>query len=115
MRVSALQVSANFLGIDKAENYKDLVDDMSALFQNFGCNMSLKMHFLYSHLNFFSDNCGQVSDDHDERFHQDIANMETRYQGNWSKAMLDDTVGLSSEMLSTPITSDWPKEIKSTK
>ncbi|GBM03492.1 hypothetical protein AVEN_95390-1 [Araneus ventricosus] len=34
------QVSTNFLGRDKAENYKDLVEDMLALFQDFGCNMS---------------------------------------------------------------------------
>ncbi|GBM20952.1 hypothetical protein AVEN_186582-1 [Araneus ventricosus] len=70
------QVSTNFLGNDKAENYKDLVEDMLALFQDIGCNMSLKIHFLDSHLNFFPDNCGQVSDAHGERFHQDIASME---------------------------------------
>ncbi|GBN18081.1 hypothetical protein AVEN_131218-1, partial [Araneus ventricosus] len=37
------QVSKNFLG--KAENYKDLVEDMLALFKDFGCNMPLKIHF----------------------------------------------------------------------
>ncbi|GBM98956.1 hypothetical protein AVEN_149778-1 [Araneus ventricosus] len=63
---------------------------MLALFQNFGCNISLKIHFLDSHLNFFSDNCGQVSDGHVERFHQDMANMEKRYQGHLSTAMLAD-------------------------
>ncbi|GBN48334.1 hypothetical protein AVEN_114514-1 [Araneus ventricosus] len=69
------------------EKYKDLVEDMLALFQYFGCNMSLKIHFLDSHLYFFPDNCGQVSDEHSKRFHQDIANMEKRYQGNWSKGI----------------------------
>ncbi|GBN91482.1 hypothetical protein AVEN_58160-1 [Araneus ventricosus] len=62
---------------------------MLALFQDFGCNMSLKNHFLDSHFSFFPDNCVQVSDKHGERFHQDIANMEKRYQ-NWSTAMLAD-------------------------
>ncbi|GBM49871.1 hypothetical protein AVEN_150752-1 [Araneus ventricosus] len=57
---------------------------------DFDCTMSLKINFLDSHLNFFSDNCGQVSDEHGERFHQDIANMEKRYQANWSTAMLAD-------------------------
>ncbi|GBN20130.1 hypothetical protein AVEN_46025-1 [Araneus ventricosus] len=52
--------------------------------------MSLKMHFLDSHLSFFPDNCGQVSDEHGERFHQDIVNMEKRYQGNLSMTMLAD-------------------------
>ncbi|GBN23651.1 hypothetical protein AVEN_94470-1 [Araneus ventricosus] len=84
------EVSTNFLWNGKAENYKDLVKDMLALFQDFGCNMSLNIHFLDSHLNFFPDNCGQVSDEHGERFHQDIANMEQRSQGNLSTAMLAD-------------------------
>ncbi|UYV84953.1 hypothetical protein LAZ67_X004087 [Cordylochernes scorpioides] len=45
-----------------------------------GCNMSLKIHFLHSHLDFFPDNLGAVSDEHGERFHQDISSMEKRYQ-----------------------------------
>ncbi|GBO08425.1 hypothetical protein AVEN_259886-1 [Araneus ventricosus] len=83
------QVSTSFLGNGKAENYKNLVEDMLALFQDFRCNMSLKIHFLDSHLNFYPDNCGQISDEHDECFHQDIANMEKGYQGNWSKGNVD--------------------------
>jgi len=31
-----------------------------------------------------------VSDEHGERFHQDIAQTEKRYQGKWSPAMLAD-------------------------
>ncbi|UYV68012.1 Transposase [Cordylochernes scorpioides] len=42
--------------------------------------MSLKIHFLHSHLDFFPDNLGAVSDEHGERFHQDISSMEKRYQ-----------------------------------
>ncbi|UYV75986.1 hypothetical protein LAZ67_13002030 [Cordylochernes scorpioides] len=55
-----------------------------------GCNMSLKIHFLHSHLDFFPDNLGAVSDEHGERFHQAISSMEKRYQGKWSPAMLAD-------------------------
>ncbi|UYV73140.1 hypothetical protein LAZ67_10001940 [Cordylochernes scorpioides] len=43
--------------------------------------MSLKIHLLHSHLDFFPDNLGAVSDEHVERFHQDISSMEKRYQG----------------------------------
>ncbi|GBM68742.1 hypothetical protein AVEN_263566-1 [Araneus ventricosus] len=78
------------LGNNKAENYKDVVEDILALFQDFGCNMPLKIHFLDSHLNFFPDNCGQVSDEHGEHFHQDMANMGKRYQGTCSTTMLAD-------------------------
>ena len=33
-----------------------------------GCNMSLKVHVLHSHLDFFWENLGDVSDEHGERF-----------------------------------------------
>ena len=48
------------------------------------------MHMLHSLLDFFPDNCGMVSDEHGERFHQEIAMMEKRYQGKWSTPMLAD-------------------------
>jgi hypothetical protein len=52
--------------------------------------MSLNIHFLHFHLDFFRDNLGAVSDEHGERFHQDIASMEKRYQVKWSPSMLAD-------------------------
>ncbi|GBN53486.1 hypothetical protein AVEN_86030-1 [Araneus ventricosus] len=55
-----------------------------------GCNMSLKSHILHSHLEFFPENLGSVSDEHGERFHQDISNMGARYQGKWNPKMLAD-------------------------
>ena len=39
-------------------------------------------HFLSSHLDFFGENCGFVSDEHGEHFHQDIATMEADTKGN---------------------------------
>jgi hypothetical protein len=47
-------------------------------------------HFLSSHRNFFSENCGSVSDGHGERFRQDIAAMEGRYKGKWSPSIFTD-------------------------
>ena len=52
--------------------------------------MSLKIHFLHSHLNFFPPNLGAVSDEHGERFHQDITKMESNYQGKWNPGMMGD-------------------------
>jgi len=52
--------------------------------------MSPKTHFLHPHLDFFPENCGEVSDEQGERFHQDISSIEKRYQGNWNCAMLAD-------------------------
>ena len=53
-----------------------------------GCCMSLKIHFLHSHLDFFPPNFGDVCDEHGERFHQDIALMEKRYQGRFDPNMM---------------------------
>ena len=56
-------------------------------YEQLGCDMSLKMHFLFSHLDFFPLYCGDVSNEHGERFHQDISVMQHRYKGKWSAAM----------------------------
>lgn len=83
-------VCENFLGNRRAENYRDLVEHLLVTYRNLNCNMSLKIHFLHSHLDFFPSNLGDVSDEHGERFHQDILHMEKRYQGKWSPSMLAD-------------------------
>ena len=54
------------------------------------CKMSLKVHFLDSHLDFFCKNLKDFSDEHGERFHQDISVIENRYKGKWSVSMLAD-------------------------
>ncbi|GBP60811.1 hypothetical protein EVAR_85072_1 [Eumeta japonica] len=69
-------VVRNFLGSHRAENYEELVNNLLVAYKDMGCNMSLKIHFLHSHLDFFPQNLGAVSDEHGERFHQDISNME---------------------------------------
>lgn len=83
-------VCNSFLGKDKSENYEALIDDLIRCYRNLGCNMSLKVHFLHSHLPFFPENLADVSDEHGERFHQDISMVENRYKGKWSPAMLAD-------------------------
>ena len=47
-------------------------------------------HFLSSHLDFFSENCGSVRDEHGERFRQDNAEMEGRYKEKWSPSVFSD-------------------------
>jgi ribosomal protein S18 acetylase RimI-like enzyme len=79
-----------FWGNNRADNYKLFIENLLQAYQNLGCNISLKIHFLHSHLDFFPDNLGHVSDEHSERFHQDIATMEKRYQGRWKPSMLVD-------------------------
>ena len=72
-------VETKFLGNTKADNYMELVSNLLKAYSRMGRNMSLKKHFLDSHLDFFPPNCREVSDEHGERFHQDISSMEKRY------------------------------------
>ncbi|UYV70377.1 hypothetical protein LAZ67_7002785 [Cordylochernes scorpioides] len=77
---AVLMLFAHSRELVKVENYRDIVNDLLLSFKALGCNMSLKIHFLHSHLDFFPDNLGAVSDEHGERFHQAISSMEKRYQ-----------------------------------
>jgi hypothetical protein len=54
--------------------------------------MSIKVHFLHSHLNFFRENLGAVSEEQREMFHQDIQMVEKRYEGKWNAAMGGDYI-----------------------
>lgn len=83
-------VSAGFLGNTKSKNYKKLVSKLITNYKTQGCLMSLKLHFLHSHLDFFPANLGDMSDEQGERFHQDILCMEKRYQGRWDPSMMGD-------------------------
>jgi hypothetical protein len=65
------KVTKSFLGNHKAENYHEIVSDLLTAYKAMGCNMSLKVHSLDSHLqlDFFPENIGAVSDEHGERLH----------------------------------------------
>jgi hypothetical protein len=82
--------SVTTLGNHTAENYCDMVADLVQTHKAMGCNMSLMVHFIDSHLDFFPENLGAVSDEHGQRFHQDIPTTEKRYQGKCSPSTLAD-------------------------
>ncbi|UYV74727.1 hypothetical protein LAZ67_12000719 [Cordylochernes scorpioides] len=65
------------------DNYKELVQNMLKSYEALGVNMSIKVHYLHSHLDKFPDNLGAYSDEQGERFHQDMKVKEERYQGVW--------------------------------
>ena len=58
-----------------------VVDELMEKSRQIGARMSVKMHFLRSHLDYFSENCGDFSEEQGERLHQYISNMKERYQG----------------------------------
>lgn len=79
-----------FLGNQRSSNYKDVVDEFLNAYHTMDCNMSIKIHYIHSHLDFFPSNLGQFSDEHGERFHQEMMKIEKRYEGKDKIHMLAD-------------------------
>ena len=83
--VSAIQ---EFLGHTKVSNYRNLVDVMLQTFQALGTRMSIKLHYVLSHLDYFRENLGDVSEEQGKRFYQDIWTMKERYRDCWDSHMM---------------------------
>ena len=95
---SFVAVIQGFLGNSKEENYRKLVDNLLKSYKEMGCRMSLKLHMMHSHLDFFKSSMGDYSEEHGERFHQDDMEFEKRYQGQYNERMMGDYVwGLVQE------------------
>lgn len=62
----------------KYKNCKEIVANLMEKYYATCVNMSLKILFLHSSLNFFPDNLEAVSDQHSERFHQDPETFDKR-------------------------------------
>ena len=54
--------------------------------------MPMKVHVLDAHLDEFKENSGAYSKEQDERFHQDIKDFESRYQGQYNENMMGDCI-----------------------
>lgn len=78
---AVIDVIRNFLGNNRSENYERMVKEMINAYARMDVNMSLKIHFLHNHLDFFPENCGAFSDEHGEHFHQDLKTIEQRFKG----------------------------------
>ena len=50
-------------------------------FQALGARLSIKLHYLFSHLNYFPENLDDVSEEQGERFHQDNGTMGLSHDG----------------------------------
>jgi len=50
--------------------------------------MSLKIYFLFSHLDYIPENIGAFSEEMSERFHQDFKEKERHYLGKWDGKMM---------------------------
>ena len=83
-------VTSNFLGKHRSPDYEEQVKELLESYRSLGARMSIKMHFLSSHLDYFPDNCGDYSEEQGDRFHQELRQMEERYRGYWDISMLAD-------------------------
>ncbi|UYV84478.1 hypothetical protein LAZ67_X002338 [Cordylochernes scorpioides] len=79
----------------KVENYRDIVNDLFLSYKALGCNMSLKIHFLHSQLDFFPDNLGAVSDEHEGR--EDVNDEESA--GRPSTSTTDEKINEVEKMI----------------
>ena len=87
---SYVLVVKDFLESRRAQNYMSLVETMLTIFQALGARMSIKLHFLFCHLDHFPENLGDMSEEQGERFHQGIKVMEEGYQGRWDTHIMAD-------------------------
>ena len=62
-------VCSGFLGNTCVPDYQACIEKLLKSYEDMGCRISLKIHFLHSHLNFFPPNLRAVSDEYGERFH----------------------------------------------
>lgn len=80
-----------FLGNHKAQNYKQFVENMLHNLKRLDAHMSIKVHYLFSHLDKFpKKNLGDFNEEQGERFHQDLNIMDERYQGGWVSHIMTD-------------------------
>jgi len=89
---SFIEIVNGFLSNHRVANYEEVVQRLLMNFKAMGCRMSLKLHVLHSHLAVFKSNMGQYSEEQGERFHQDVRELERRYQGQYNERMLADYI-----------------------
>jgi len=63
---------------------------MLTAYETRGCTISLKVHFLFSYLEYFPHILGPLSDEQLEGFHQNLRMIEKRYQGKIYVNMMSD-------------------------
>ena len=60
-------------------DYRNKVERMLTAYEARGCNMSLKVNFLHSHLDHLLENLVAYSDERGKRFHRDLRLMQKRF------------------------------------
>ena len=87
---SQKSVVTNDLGNHRRVEYENEIKELLKSFRNSRQWMSVKLHFLWSHLDNFPKNCGDFSEKEGKLFHQDICIMGACCQGLWEVNFLVD-------------------------
>ena len=89
---SFVSVVEGFLGNHKADNFRNIVEELVDAYEKTGCRMSLKLPVLHSHIDEFKDNMGDYLKEQSERLHQDVKLFEERYKGQYNESMMGDYI-----------------------
>ena len=87
---SLKSVITKFLGKYRSAKYEKEIGGLLKNFRQHGTQMSVKLHFLRSHSDYFPESYGDLSEEQGEHCHRDIRILEERYQGRWDVNFLAD-------------------------
>lgn len=83
-------VIENVLTKNRTADYRIFIENMMQSFDALEVHMSLKIHILHAHLDFFEQQLSTESDEAGERFHQTLMAFEDRFAGKRFNSMLAD-------------------------
>lgn len=83
-------VTIHLLGKNRSSDYEPMVQEMLDGFNALKVNMSLKIHFLNSHLDILERQLPTESDEQGERFHQVCKPFEVNYKGKQILSLMSD-------------------------
>lgn len=63
----------------KDADYENIVQRILTKFHIMGCNLSIKLHLIYSQFYYFLQNLDKLREEQGTRFHQELKNMKRRY------------------------------------
>ncbi|GFV66833.1 uncharacterized protein TNCV_4303941 [Trichonephila clavipes] len=83
---SFVLVMNNFLGKKRSDDHVELIESMLSNLKELGCNMSIKIHLLHSHLDRFPQNLGDFS----EEQVKDSIRIFGQWKRRWDSHMMTD-------------------------
>ena len=66
--VAFKDIIKHFLNNQRGNNYIEMISELLHCLEEFGARMSIKIHFIISHLKYFPDNCVDYSEEREKDF-----------------------------------------------